>query len=215
MSRICARSRFVAVSISGPPSLHSPWAVIDMAPLRTSNASNPMPPEEFAITIWPPRLKARGFSSPAIRNDAVTSGAKPRRSSFSSYCTCAARLLTRKWSEARSSSALLSCALKMGPRESNRSARSSPATGFQSAGKTGTRSASCGANTPAMNSAAMNGTRGAVSVVRAIRVVPGSTLRRTVSLGARSRRASRVSCRSAKCSTKSPASRSSLPLTVK
>ena len=54
-----------------------------------------------------------------------------------------------------------------------------------------------------------------VSIVRAIRVVPGSTLRRTVSLGARSRRASRVSCRSAKCSTKSPASRSSLPLTVK
>ena len=74
----------------------------------------------------------------------------------------------RRWSEARTSSAPLNCALKVEPRESKRSARSSPAVGFQSAGKTGTRSASCGANRPAMNSAAMNGTRSAVSVVREI-----------------------------------------------
>ena len=56
-----------------------------------------------------------------------------------------------------------------------------------------------------MNSAAMNGTRSAVSVVRAMRVVPGSTLTRADRRGARSRRAPRVSCRSANFSRKSSA----------
>ena len=47
-----------------------------------------------------------------------------------------------------------------------------------------------------MNSAAMNGRRSALNVVRAMRVVPGSTLTRADRFGARSRRAPRVSCRS-------------------